>query len=67
MMPEHNALVHDYSHLQDLPWEKEALHALKKIALLIKPIIRARNWQVSILAEFYLSDHTLLGKKAHIK
>lgn len=59
--PEHDALIFEYSHLQKLPREKEALHALKKIASLVKPIMRARNWKVGTLAEFYPEQQNLLG------
>ncbi|RFU32749.1 hypothetical protein B7463_g3622, partial [Scytalidium lignicola] len=43
------------------PREKEALHSLKKIASLVKPIMRARNWRVGTLAEFYPEQRNLLG------
>ncbi|EPE24608.1 Ran BP2/NZF zinc finger-like protein [Glarea lozoyensis ATCC 20868] len=58
---EHDALVHGYSHLKSLSREKEALHTLRKIASLVKPIMRARNWTVGILAEFYPDQKNLLG------
>ena len=61
-MREHDALVLSYSHLKDLSREKEALHTLKKIASLVKPIMRARGWKVGELAEFYPDEHNLLGK-----
>jgi hypothetical protein len=60
-MVELNALVLNYSHLKSFPREKEALHSLKKIASLVKPIMRARNWNVGTLAEFYPDQHNLLG------
>ena len=60
-MAEHDALVFEYSHLANLPREKEALHSLKKIASLVKPIMRARNWKVGTLAEFYPDQQNLLG------
>ncbi|KAH8596760.1 zinc ion binding protein-like protein [Bisporella sp. PMI_857] len=60
-MSEHDALIFEYSHLQRLPREKEALHALKKIASLVKPIMRARGWKVGTLAEFYPDQTNLLG------
>ncbi|RDL33275.1 putative WSS1 Protein involved in sister chromatid separation and segregation [Venustampulla echinocandica] len=60
-MPEHDALVFEYSHLKRLSRENEALHALKKIASLVKPIMRARNWKVGVLAEFYPDQQNLLG------
>lgn len=60
-MPEHDALVFEYSHLKSLPRGDEALHSLQKIASLVKPIMRARNWKVGILAEFYPDQQNLLG------
>jgi hypothetical protein len=61
-MPEHDALIFEYSHLKNLPREMEALHSLKKIASLVKPIMRARNWKVRTLAEFYPNQQNLLGE-----
>ncbi|TAQ91555.1 hypothetical protein B7494_g21 [Chlorociboria aeruginascens] len=60
-MAEHDALIREYSHLQHLSREKEALHTLKKIASLVKPIMRARNWKVGVLAEFSPDQQNLLG------
>ncbi|KAG9235589.1 zinc ion binding protein-like protein [Amylocarpus encephaloides] len=58
---EHDALVSEYSHLKNLSREKEALHSLTKIASLVKPIMRARNFKVGVLAEFYPDQQNLLG------
>jgi hypothetical protein len=63
-MAEHDALVISYSHLKNFPREKDALHTLKKIASLVKPIMRARGWKVGELAEFYPDQQNLLGKAA---
>ncbi|KAK3341430.1 WLM domain-containing protein [Lasiosphaeria hispida] len=60
-MPEHDALVLSFSHLKDFAREKEALHTLRKIASLVKPIMRARGWKVGELAEFFPDQHNLLG------
>ncbi|KAF3342529.1 hypothetical protein VdG2_09489 [Verticillium dahliae VDG2] len=60
-MPEHDALVQAYSHLADFPRAGEALTTLKKVASLVKPIMRARRWRVGELAEFYPEQHNLLG------
>lgn len=62
-MAEHDALILGYSHLNKFPREKEALHALKKIASLVKPIMRARNWKVGTLAEFWPDQQNLLGTR----
>lgn len=60
-MVEHDALISEFSHLKQLPREKDALHTLKKIASLVKPVVRARGWTVGTLAEFYPDAHNLLG------
>ncbi|KAM0329162.1 hypothetical protein ACHAQA_004458 [Verticillium albo-atrum] len=60
-MPEHDALVLAYSHLGDFPRANEALVTLKKVASLVKPIMRARGWRVRELAEFYPDQFNLLG------
>jgi len=54
-------LVLSYTHLKDLPRQDDALRTLKKIASLVKPIMRARGWKVSELSEFYPDQHNLLG------
>jgi hypothetical protein len=64
-MPEHDALISEYSHLKSFPREKEALHALQKIASLVKPIMRARGWTVGTLAEFYPDSRNLLGTQGY--
>jgi DNA-dependent metalloprotease WSS1 len=61
-MPEIDPLVLSYSHLKDLPRAKDALQALKKVASLVKPIMRARGWKVQELTEFYPSEQNLLGE-----
>jgi DNA-dependent metalloprotease WSS1 len=58
---EHDALVLSYTHLKNLPRQDDALRALKKIASLVKPIMRARGWKVSELSEFYPDQQNLLG------
>ena len=61
-MAEHDALVFEYSHLKGLPREKEAIYALRKIASLVKPLMRARGWKVGTLAEFFPDQQNLLGE-----
>lgn len=56
-----DALVLSYTHLKNLPRQDDALRTLKKIASLVKPIMRARGWKVSELSEFYPDQHNLLG------
>ncbi|OTA94147.1 hypothetical protein M434DRAFT_395053 [Hypoxylon sp. CO27-5] len=60
-MAEIDPLVFSYSHLANFPREKDALHILKKVASLVKPIMRARGWKVGQLTEFYPEQHNLLG------
>ncbi|KAF9876707.1 WLM domain-containing protein [Colletotrichum karsti] len=60
-MLEHDALVLLYSHLPDFPRASDALQTLKKVASLVKPIMRARGWKVRELAEFYPDQANLLG------
>ncbi|KAI1415071.1 WLM-domain-containing protein [Hypoxylon sp. FL1857] len=60
-MAEIDPLVLSYSHLANFPREKDALHLLKKVASLVKPIMRARGWKVGQLTEFYPDQHNLLG------
>lgn len=61
---EHDALVASYRHLPELPRAADALLTLRKIASVVKPIMRARGWRVSELCEFYPSQQNLLGKMA---
>ncbi|KAL7939115.1 WLM domain-containing protein [Trichoderma chlorosporum] len=60
-MPEHDPLVLSYSHLAQLRRADEALTILKKVASLVKPIMRSRGWKVRELVEFYPNQQNLLG------
>lgn len=60
-MPEYESLVATYVHLAKESRAAEALVTLKKIASLVKPIMRARGWKVGQLAEFYPEEANLLG------
>ncbi|CCF39051.1 WLM domain-containing protein, partial [Colletotrichum higginsianum] len=60
-MPEHDALVLSFSHLAEFPRASEAIQTLKKVASLVKPIMRVRGWKVRELAEFYPDQANLLG------
>jgi DNA-dependent metalloprotease WSS1 len=60
-MRELDPLIFEYAHEKQLPREAEALHTIRKIASLVKPIMRARNWRVGTLAEFYPQQPNLLG------
>lgn len=63
-MPEHDPLVLSYSHLAQFRRADEALTILKKVASLVKPIMRNRGWKVRELAEFYPNETNLLGAHA---
>jgi hypothetical protein len=60
-MHETDLLVLEYSHEKHRPRESEALKALRRVASLVKPIMRQRGWRVGILAEFYPAERNLLG------
>ncbi|KAL2430059.1 hypothetical protein ABEF95_002358 [Exophiala dermatitidis] len=54
-------LVDRFQHLSGKVRAGEALQMLRKIASMVKPIMRQRNWRVGILTEFYPSEFNLLG------
>lgn len=58
---ETEALFNSYEHLQGLPRSDVALTMLRKVASLVKPIMRKRGWRVQILAEFLPAEQNLLG------
>lgn len=60
-MAERDPLVLSYVHLSGFPRADAALNTLKKVASLVKPIMRARGWTVNELAEFYPEQPNLLG------
>ncbi|TLD27314.1 hypothetical protein PspLS_04553 [Pyricularia sp. CBS 133598] len=61
-MAEHDALFGSYSHLKNLSRQEDALHILKRLASMVKPIMRARGWRVRQLAEFYPDQQNLLDQ-----
>lgn len=60
-MAEHDPQVLSYRHLAKKSRADEALKTLKKVASVVKPIMRAHGWKVKELAEFYPSNPGLLG------
>lgn len=54
-------LVDQFQHDAHRPRADEALRALRKVASLVKPIMRQRNWRVGTLCEFYPPESNLLG------
>lgn len=61
MTTEHEQLVFAYCHLKGFPRNDEALLRLKKIASMAKPLMRNHRWKLPVLAEFFPSQHELLG------
>lgn len=59
---EFEPLISQYSHLKDKRRQDEALRTLQKVASLVKPIMRAHNWRVGTLAEFFPPESNLLGE-----
>ena len=60
-MRELDSLVSEYQHERHRPRESEALLVLRKVASLVKPIMRQRAWRVGTLCEFYPHQQNLLG------
>ena len=60
-MREIDPLVVEYQHDKHRPRESEALLILQKIASLVKPIMRQRDWKIGTLSEFYPAQKNLLG------
>ncbi|KAJ5644569.1 Zinc finger RanBP2-type [Penicillium longicatenatum] len=60
-MRELDPLISEYRHEKKRPREAEALFILRKVASMVKPIMRQRAWRVGALCEFYPSQSNLLG------
>ncbi|MCJ1283667.1 hypothetical protein MMC26_002998 [Xylographa opegraphella] len=60
-MHEHDPQIVEYEHEKFRPREAEALQTLRKVASLVKPIMRQRGWTVGTLAEFWPPEKNLLG------
>ena len=60
-MIEHDPLISEFMHEKARSREAEALKALQKVASIVKPIMRQRNWKVGVLAEFFPTERNLLG------
>lgn len=58
---EMDSLITQYQHDTSRPRADEALHTLRKIGSVVKPIMRQRSWRVGTLAEFFPTQHNLLG------
>ncbi|KAJ5761098.1 hypothetical protein N7520_008254 [Penicillium odoratum] len=60
-MRELDPLISEYRHEKSRPRESEALFMLRKVASIVKPIMRQRSWRVGALCEFYPRQGNLLG------
>lgn len=60
-LKEHEPTFHTYEHLQGLPRGDAALTMLRKVASMVKPVMRKRGWNVQVLAEFLPAEANLLG------
>ncbi|KAJ5115244.1 hypothetical protein NUU61_001003 [Penicillium alfredii] len=60
-MRELDTLISEYRHENKRPRESEALLILRKVASMVKPIMRQRAWRVGALCEFYPRQKNLLG------
>ncbi|MCJ1423414.1 hypothetical protein MMC29_001297 [Sticta canariensis] len=60
-MAEPNAGILVYEHEPFRPREAEALHLLKTVGCLVKPILKQRGWKVDILCEFFVPRSQYLG------
>ncbi|KAJ3507915.1 hypothetical protein NLJ89_g6036 [Agrocybe chaxingu] len=56
-----NIFVQSFTHLKDKPNAHKALEMLKKIASLVKPIMRKYGWVLPVLSEFFPDQQNLLG------
>lgn len=60
-LKESEALFDTYEHLSGLEHGEAALTMLRKIASVVKPIMRKHGWHVRVLAEFLPPEQNLLG------
>ncbi|KAK4152441.1 WLM domain-containing protein [Chaetomidium leptoderma] len=61
MSREVDPAILSFTHLKQYPRQDEALHFLKRIASLVKPLMRARGWKVKSLSEMHPDQANLLG------
>ncbi|RAL12103.1 metalloendopeptidase WSS1 [Aspergillus homomorphus CBS 101889] len=60
-MRELDPLISEYRHDRNRPRAPEALLMLQKVASIVKPIMRRRQWKVGTLAELNPQQRNLLG------
>lgn len=61
MVFEIDPCVSEYQHEAHRHRAGEALQTLRKVASLVKPIMRQRGWRVGVLTEFFPQETNLLG------
>ena len=54
-------LIYNIQVEQQLSRPEVAMHTLQRAASLVKPLMRAHNFKVQLLAEFFPKEHGLLG------
>jgi hypothetical protein len=54
-------LIYNFQHLTEYKNADVALQTLRRIASLVKPIMRQHNWKVGLLGEFFPKEKGLLG------
>lgn len=54
--------VQSFTHLEDMPEPGRALTMLKRVASLVKPIMRKHGWVLPVLSEFFPENPGLLGE-----
>ncbi|KAJ3890434.1 WLM domain-containing protein [Lentinula edodes] len=59
-MPE--VYVQSFTHLKDRKSADKALEMLRRVASLVKPIMRKHSWVLPVLAEFFPDNPNLLGE-----
>jgi hypothetical protein len=55
-------LIYDIQVERNLSRPEVAMHTLQRAVSLVKPLMRAHNFKVKLLAEFYPKERGLLGK-----
>ena len=54
--------IKTFTHVKDMPKADRALPMLKRVASLVKPIMRKHGWILPTLSEFFPDSPNLLGK-----
>ena len=62
-----DSLIYDIQVERGLHRPDVAMNTIQRAASLVKPLMRAHNFKVGLLAEFLPSDRGLLGKSIDLK